>query len=195
VSRLQGITARWRIPLPWPEVARATRVLVPSQAIPPGVKRYLLPDEKMVITIRRHPGQVAGHAGLLASACVAASVLTAVTDSAPLLLGAAWGACAIILLYFIARGIEWLYSYLVVTDVRLIVIRGPFVRRVITVPAREVHELTFHRSLLGRIIGYGTFTLRPVRQGYRMPDMNYIPYPVLLYREVAGLLSSDETDD
>jgi hypothetical protein len=74
-------------------------------------------------------------------------------------------------------------------------ITGPFIRRVTTVPLREINELRFEWSWAGRILGYGTFTLYPVRDGCKMPDMNYIPYPDLLYIEIADLLFSGEDDN
>jgi hypothetical protein len=151
------------------------------------VKDYLLPYEKRVITVRKHPGQLALHAALLACACIAASLLTALTASGPLLLGAVWGACAIILIYLIVRGIQWLYAYVVVTESRVIFITGLTVRKVVSVPVREILYLRLHRSLMARIIGYGTIILQPARPGYRLPKMKYMPYSEQIFIEFAEL--------
>jgi membrane protein YdbS with pleckstrin-like domain len=156
---------------------------------------YLLPYEKMVITVRRHPGQFVAHVILLGCACVAASLLTALTNNGALVLSAAWGICTVILLYLIARAVEWLDAYFVVTDTRLIFITGIIARKVTTVPVREIHDLELHRSLLGRLIGYGTFIAQPSRIGYRMPRMNYMPYSEQLFLEVTSLLFPDGVEN
>jgi membrane protein YdbS with pleckstrin-like domain len=169
--------------------------MIPSQAIPPAVKGYLLPDERRVITIRRHPGQLLKHVGLLACALAAASLLTAVADSSPPLLAAAWVASAFILLYVIVRGIEWLCSYVVVTEARLMFIRGPFIRKVTTLPLREIRDLEFKRSPAARVFGYGEFTLQAARSGHPMPTMKYMPYPEQLYLEVTRVLFPGEAGD
>jgi membrane protein YdbS with pleckstrin-like domain len=158
---------------------------VPKATIPQAVKDYLLPHEKRVITVRRHPGQLALHAASLAWACTAASLITALTASGPLLLGAAWAACAVILTYLIVRGIGWLHAYVVVTEFRMIFIAGLTVRKVVTVPVREIDDVLLYRSPLARIIGYGTIILQPVRPGQRLPKMSYIPYPEQIFVEIA----------
>jgi hypothetical protein len=159
--------------------------IVPKAIVPQAVKDYLLPYEKRVITVRTHPGQLALHAALLACACTAASLLTALTASGPFLLGAAWAACALILTYLIVRGIGWLHAYVVVTDSRVIFITGLTVRKVISVPVREIDNLLLYRSPLARIIGYGTIILQPVRPGQRLPKLSYMPYPEQIFVELA----------
>lgn len=165
--------------------------VAPSSVLPSGVTDYLLPYEKHTIVIRKHPGLFVAHVILLVCACAAASLLTAITNSGVLVLSAAWWTCAIIFLYLIARLAEWLYTYFVVTDTRLIFITGLIARKVITVPIREIHDMELHRSLIGRLLGYGTFNAEPSRIGYRMPRMNYMPYPEQLFLEVVGLLFPD----
>jgi hypothetical protein len=165
--------------------------VVPSPVVPSGVADYLLPYEKMVITVRRHPGLFVAHVILLGCACIAASLLAVFTNSGALVLSAAWGTCAVILLYLIVRSAEWLHAYFVVTDTRLIFITGLIACKVITVPTREIRDLELRRSWIGRMLGYGTFIAQPSIIGHRMPRMNYMPYPEQLFLEVAGLLFPD----
>ena len=178
----RGILARWKITHPLPRAIFA---------VPSAVVDYLLPYEKTAITVRRHPGQFVAHVILLGCACVTASLLTGLTNNGALVLSVAWGTCAVILLYLIARIFEWLYAYFVVTDTRLIFITGIIARKVTTVPVREIHELELHRSLIGRLIGYGTFIAQPSSLGYRIPRINYMPYPEQLFLELTSLLFPD----
>lgn len=166
-----------------------------SASIPSAVTCYLLPHEKMVISVRRHPGIYAGHAAFLACACAAASVLTAVTGSGALVLAAAWGACCVICLSLIMRAAAWRDTYFVVTDTRLIFITGLVTRKVTTVPLRDIGDLQLWRPGLGRLIGYGKFVAQSKRPGHRMPKMKYMPYPEQLFLEVSGLLLPDGGED
>lgn len=182
------ITARWRIPHPF----RAANTYRP---LPSAVTDYLLPYERRVVTVRRHPGQFITHVALLTCACTAASLLTAVTSSGPLVLGAAWGTCAAAFLYLIARIAQYLSTYFVVAETRLIFITGILKRKVITVPIRELSDLELRRRWVGRLIGYGSFIARPSTPGYRIPTMNYMPYPEQVFREVVRLISPEEIEN
>lgn len=163
--------------------------------LPLVVTNYLLPYEKMVIAVHKHPGAYVGHASLLACSCAAASLLTANTNSSILVLCAAWGACGIILFWLVIRVAAWFYTYFVVTQIRIIFISGFVVRKVTTVPLREIRDLELRRSLPGRLIGYGKFIAEPSRHGYRIPTMNYQPYPEQLFLEIYGLLFPDSAED
>ena len=172
------------------KIARPRRLegLRRATVIPSRVRHYLLPYEKDMVIVHRHPGLLAGHAILLAFACAAASLLTAITNSGAYILSAAWGACSVILLYLIFRAAEWGSTYFVVTRVRLIFITGLVVRKVTTVPMREIRDLELRRSWPGRLLGYGTFIAEPSRPGYRIPKMNYMPYPEPIFLEMVGVL-------
>jgi membrane protein YdbS with pleckstrin-like domain len=185
MSLWQRITMRWRIANP------VNPILTLTPVVPPGVADYLLPYENRIITVRKHPAIFVPHSMLLACGCAAASVLTAVTDADAVALVAAWGACALIWLYLIARGVNWLYEYFVVSDVRLIFITGLVKRKITTVPIREIADLELRRSPMGRLLGYGRFIAEPSRRGYRMPRINYMPYPELLFVEVVAQLFPD----
>jgi membrane protein YdbS with pleckstrin-like domain len=191
----RGILMRWKIAHPRQSSGVRPIRVAPSSVVPSGVTDYLLPYEKQVITVRRHPGLLVAHVILLGCACVAASLLTVFTNSGALVLSAVWGTCAVILLYLIARVAQWLSAFFVVTDTRLMFITGIIARKVTTVPIREIHDLELHRSLIGRLIGYGRFIAQPSKTGDRMPRMNYMPYSEQLFLEVASLLFPDEVEN
>jgi hypothetical protein len=163
--------------------------------VPQTVANYLLPHEQNVITVRRHPGCFISYLSLLACWCVAASLLTATTDSDPLVLGAAWGVCFILFLWLIQQVNIWLDSYFVATEIRLIMIIGLKKPKVTMGTLREIGEIGLRRSLLGRILGYGEIVAWPVRPGYVIPKMNYMPYPEQLFQEVSSLLFPELAGD
>ncbi|HEY6309765.1 MAG TPA: hypothetical protein VIY52_03010 [Streptosporangiaceae bacterium] len=149
---------------------------------------YLLPHERNVIIVRRHPGVFISHISLLACCCTAASLLTAMTNSGPLALGAAWAACLVVFLWLIMRVIAWVDTYIVATEIRLVIITGLVTRRATTVPVREIDTALLRRSVIGLIAGYGEIITYPVRQEYIIPRLKYMPYPQQLLQEINGLL-------
>jgi hypothetical protein len=163
----------------------------PSPVIPSRVTDYLLPYERNVLTVRLHPGVLAGHSLLLACACAATISLTVITDSGASVLSAAWGACSVIFLSLIFRVAKWYYSYVVLTDARLIFITGLLAPKVTTVPTREISSLKLHQSWLGRLIGYATFIAEPSKPGYRIPRIDYMPWAELLFQEMSSALFPD----
>jgi hypothetical protein len=170
--------------------------LLRRSGVPQAISNYMLPREKLVIAVRWHPGKFIGHMILLACCCAAASLLTAITSSGPLVLGVAWGACLVIFLWLVIRVAAWLESYLVVTDIRLIFITGLIARKATTVPLREISGVKARRrSLLSRTMGYGEFVATPARQGYRIPKMNYMPWPAQLLADISGVLDPQFAGD
>ena len=57
--------------------------------------------------------------------------------------------------------------------------------------------MTFQRSFLGRMLGYGTFILESAGQDQALSTVDHIPYPEQLYLEVCALIfpSKDPSDD
>jgi uncharacterized membrane protein YdbT with pleckstrin-like domain len=159
-----------------------------SYLVPRAVGVYLLPHEDPVITVRKHPAIFAAHASLLAGACAAAGLLTAITSSSPLVLAVAWGMCFLIFLHLVARVAAWRGTYVVATEARMIFIAGLVARKVVTVPVREIADVSLHRSWPGRVLGYGKLVAIPARSGYEIPRMNYMPYPSEVSLEIRRVL-------
>jgi hypothetical protein len=163
-----------------------------DEKVPPEVYRYLLPHERRVITIRRHPVVLAGPLGLLAGVVGVASLLTATRRKDVSALRGAWGASGAGLFVSAIRLYAWLSSYVVVTNFRLLYVKSLASTKVSTIPIREIRRIDMHRSMSGRLLGYGTFI---IRSADREEKIRYLPYPEQLYLEVTGILYPDPRDD
>ena len=164
-----------------------------NDRVPTEVYRYLLPHERRVITVRRHPVVLAGPFGFLASAVIAASVLTVTRRKDATALRGAWGAPGIALLASVIRLYAWLNSYVVVTNIRLLYVKSFASIKVNAIPLSEIRTVDLHRSSLGRLLGYGTFVIKSSG-----PDekIRFLPYPEQLYLEVySTLVPEDDEDD
>jgi Bacterial PH domain len=168
--------------------------LGPDDLIPETVRRYLLPQERQVITVRHHPAILTWPVLAVLAACAAGSTVTVFTDIGGTILVAVWGVAAIACLLLAVRVWAWAEDYVVLTRQRVILIPGIIRHKMVSIPAREIRDISLSRTLPGRLAGYGLLTLTPVREGHAMPAINYIPYPNQLYLEARGLYFSEVPD-
>ena len=87
---------------------------------------------------------------------------------------------------------DWAVNYFVVTSHRLILARGVIVRKVGMLPLGKVTDMSFQRTTIGRILGYGEFIVESAGQDQALRNVRFIPYPEQLYLEVCGLIFKDE---
>ncbi len=174
------------------------RLISPGATPPADVDKYLLPHEQQVITVRRHPAVLHRAHRLTAGGLIVAAVLsdTFLQHQSTLLL-IVWLAWGLLLLRLIVAAFTWAVDYFVVTSHRIILTSGLVTRKVAMMPLAKVTDMTFQRSFLGRLLGYGTFILESAGQDQALSRVDYIPYPEQLYLEVCALLfpSKDPSDD
>ena len=174
------------------------RLISPGANPPADVDRYLLPHEQEVITVRKHPAVLLAPVAWAVIGLIIAAVLsdTLLRHDSGLtwIIWAIWG---IVFLRFLWAAINWAVDYFIVTSHRFIQTSGLFSRRVAMMPLAKVTDMTFQRSFLGRVFGYGTFILESAGQDQALSRVDFIPYPEQLYLEVCALLfpSKDPSDD
>jgi hypothetical protein len=61
-------------------------------------------------------------------------------------------------------------------------------------PLSKVTDMSFQRSSLGRILGYGEFILESAGQDQALRVVDHLPYPEQLYLEVCGLIFKDKEE-
>jgi hypothetical protein len=167
------------------------RLASPVEDGPPAsVNRYLLPHERTVISVRMHPATVAGPLILAAGGLLAARRLISRSARPDIV----WGTYLAFPLYFLYRAAGWPVTYLAVTSDRLVLIHGLLSRTAAAMPLDEMTGLSLQRTVLGRLLGYGTLIAdcRGRRQAFR--KIRYVPYPEQLYLEISSLLWHEDTD-
>jgi hypothetical protein len=70
----------------------------------------------------------------------------------------------------------------------MILVSGFVVRKVAMMPLTRVTDMSFRRSALGRLLGYGEFIIESAGQEQALRTINFLPYPEQLYLEVCGLV-------
>lgn len=155
--------------------------------------RYLAADERIVIEVRRHMSLLLGPFLTTAVAVFLAGAIgwfTSPSDGADridLALG-------IIALVFAARfgwkTWQWRADTIVVTDQRIFEVSGVLTRKVASMPLTRVTDMTYQRSLLGRILGYGDLIVESAGQDQALSRIEHLPRPDDFYRTITSLVTA-----
>jgi uncharacterized membrane protein YdbT with pleckstrin-like domain len=150
--------------------------------------RYLLPTETAVVIVRRHWASLV-RSGSIFIGCQLAGmfVLSFIGDvqlfsilGVSVLLGS--------LLWFGWVIGDWWVERFVITDKRVLLATGLLTKRVAIMPLSKVTDMTYERTLFGRILGYGVFVMESAGQDQALSRIDYLPKPNVLYHDVSALL-------
>lgn len=165
------------------------KFLTPGDAAPASVNRYLLPHEQHVITVRRHPAILLVPVLILFVGLVVAGVLTnTIAAGSSAATNIIWWAWLLVLVYFMWKLAEWAVEYIVITHQRILSTGGLLTRKVAMMPLTKVTDMSFRRSVGGRMLGYGEFVIESAGQEQALRNISYIPYPESLYLEVIAMI-------
>lgn len=174
------------------------RLVTPGDSAPTSVNRYLLPQETQVITVRRHPAVlIRPVAFVLGGLIIAALVSNTMSRTAGGAVSWVWLAWALLLAWFVWKVAEWSVDYFVITNQRMILTTGILTRKVAMMPLAKVTDMSFQRSILGYMLGYGKFVLESAGQEQALRTVDYLPYSEQLYLEVCEMIfpNKNPTDD
>jgi uncharacterized membrane protein YdbT with pleckstrin-like domain len=156
------------------------------------VEKYLLPDETAVVATRRHWAVLIEPTVKFLPVFVAGGWLllydpdNRVTSSAGLLVLLA------ALVYYGLRVGEWWMRHFIVSTRRVLLTSGVIVRTVTLLPLRRITDLTWKETLLGQLLGYGTFRFESAGQQQALSEITFLPGADVLYRRVSALLFSSD---
>ena len=152
------------------------------------VEKYLLPGEKAVVVTRRHW----------------AVLLEPTVKFLPMLLIGGWllqfdptnrvtSSVGLVLLlaafvYYGLRLAEWWMRHFIVSRRRVLLTSGVIVRTVTLLPLRRITDLTWQETLLGQVLGYGTFRFESAGQDQALRHLTFMPDAQRRYRQVSELL-------
>ena len=170
--------------------------LVPNtDTVPASVNRYLLPHERQVITVHQHPAiLIKPIFWVLIGLALAGWLSNSVASGNGLVLLIIWILWGILFLNLAVRVWEWAVTYFVVTSQRFVLATGVITRKVNMMPLAKVTDMTFQRSPMGRVLGFGEFILESAGQDQALTNVDYLPYPEQLYLEVCGLIFKDKDE-
>ena len=166
-----------------------------TDTVPASVNRYLLPHERQVISVHQHPAVLIRPIfWLLLGLAVAGWLSNSFTKGNTTAILIIWGLWTILLLRLIWKILEWALTYFAITSQRLMLAQGFLVRKVDMMPLTKVTDMSFNRSPMGQLFGFGEFIVESAGQDQALRHIEYLPYPEQLYLEVCGLIFKDKEE-
>jgi membrane protein YdbS with pleckstrin-like domain len=154
---------------------------------------YLLPTENRVIRVRRHWAILLWDA-FEASALLAVAVMISyiLPHELWLVQNILWYFALFVVLRFAWNLVEWWVERIVVTDKRILMTTGVFTTRVLMMPITKVTDLTYKRTLNGRMLGYGTMIVESAGQIQALNRIEYLPKPEQVFDAISELVFGDK---
>lgn len=158
----------------------------------PGASRYLLPGETLLASTRRHPAVLVKPAtvwllGLVAASAV--SILLAGWTPPPLAQVSSGVIAFAFTLHAAVRWAGWFMDRYVITDERVLRQEGMISLRVSAVQLSPATDITFSRTLWGRLFNYGSLTIHHSGERGRPEKLTFLPRPIEHYRLMASLVA------
>jgi len=154
--------------------------------------RYLAQGERIVIQIRRHP-LVLIRPFLVSIGAFAAALLLGFffspNEGADIIDTILGFAVVFFLFGFAWRLWEWRVDRILVTDRRIVEVSGLLTRKVASMPLEKMTDLTYSRSIGGRVFGYGRIGVESAGQDQALTSIDFIPSPDDFYRTVTALVA------
>lgn len=165
---------------------------------PREIDEYLLPTERRVIRVRQHWAIMAKHmlqTGLVLLVVMAVEQLLdgSVSPAVDVLVdNLAFYLGLVAVLRFTALTILWWIERIVITDKRVMIAQGIVTHNVGMMPLGKVTDLTFRRTLTGRMLGYGTMVVESAGQIQALNEIDFMPRPEEIYEALSELVFGEK---
>jgi membrane protein YdbS with pleckstrin-like domain len=156
------------------------------------VEKYLLPEEGAVVATRRHWAVLIEPTLKFLPVFLIGAWLLLLSPANPVSSSAGLVVIAGALLYYGLRVGEWWMRHFIVSTRRVLLTSGVIVRTVTLLPLRRITDLTWKETLLGQLLGYGTFRFESAGQQQALSEITFLPRADILYRDVSALLFSSD---
>ena len=166
-------------------------LLAPAEPeLPKQLTRYLLPEERLVVAVRRHPAQLAEPFATVTLGFVllllADEVLGRSAPGVPHLRDVLFLAWFALLARTLWRFLQWRADWFVATERRLLLTYGVLNRKVAMMPVSKVTDMSYNQSLLGRLLNYGEFVMESAGQEQALRVVSWLPVPDQLYLSICA---------
>lgn len=159
------------------------------------LRHYLLRGEKVLVATRLHWASLAEPAiTVVVGFFFVAWISTALVNGASGFGNFLWFIWLGLIARLVWKVFEWQSEWFCATNARLLLTYGLFSQKVAMMPLTKVTDLSYGRSVFGRLTGYGDFTLESAGQDQALRHINWIPDPDQKYQDICDVLFKSELD-
>ena len=152
-----------------------------------NLNRYVLDGEHEILAQRRHWAAIAEPVGTAGVALLLVLVVDYfLPTSAWLLSDILWWGWFFLVARAVWRWLTWRRDWLVATDKRLLLTYGLLTERVAMMPLTKVTDMSYNRSPMGRLLGYGTFVMESAGQDQALHRVRWVSRPDQTYRAICA---------
>lgn len=159
---------------------------------PREIDEYLLPTERRVIRVRQHWAYMWKHVTQTALFLLLMVLAQRFLPSSVLVDNLTFYLALVAVLRFTVLTILWWIERIVITDKRVMLAQGFIVHKVGMMPLGKVTDLTFERSIGGRMLGYGTLIVESAGQIQALNRIDYMPRPEEVYEALSELVFGEK---
>ena len=159
---------------------------------PREIDEYLLPTERRVIRVRQHWAVMLNAVTSTALFLLVLVIGERLLPDSVLIDNLAFYLALVAVLRFTVLTILWWIERIVITDKRVMLAQGIITHNVGMMPLGKVTDLTFRRSLSGRLFGYGTIVVESAGQIQALNRIDYLPRPEEIYEALSELVFGEK---
>ena len=159
---------------------------------PREIDEYLLPTERRVIRVRMHWAVMANNLFLTGLFLLLLIVAQHYLPTSALVDNLTFYLALAAVIRFTLQTILWWIERIVITDKRVMLAEGIITHNVGMMPLSKVTDLTFERSLGGRMLGYGTIVVESAGQIQALNRIDYVPRPEEIYEALSELIFGEK---
>jgi uncharacterized membrane protein YdbT with pleckstrin-like domain len=159
---------------------------------PREIDEYLLPTERRVIRVRQHWAYMSKHVTQTALFLLVMVLAQRLMPRAVLIDNLTFYLALVAVVRFTVLTILWWIERIVITDKRVMLAEGFIVHKVGMMPLSKVTDLTFERSIGGRMLGYGTLIVESAGQIQALNRIDYMPRPEEVYEALSELVFGEK---
>ncbi|MCW2718125.1 PH domain-containing protein [Pseudonocardia sp.] len=159
---------------------------------PREIDEYLLPTERRVIRVRQHWAYMGKHIFQTALFLLLMVLAQRFLPGGVLVDNVTFYMALVAVLRFTVLTILWWIERIVITDKRVMLAQGILVHKVGMMPLSKVTDLTFQRSVGGRMLGYGSLIVESAGQIQALNQIDYMPRPEEVYEALSELVFGEK---
>jgi hypothetical protein len=160
-----------------------------TDEIPSGLSPILLPGEQLVTAVHAHWARLLKPIAITALVLGIAIFFDAnLTHESQPVGNFLWFAFFVSLAWLGWKLLEWRHDWFAATDKRLLLRYGLITHKVAMMPLLKVTDMSYERTVPGKLLGYGRFIMESAGQDQAMRTVEWVRRPDETYRAICAVI-------